>query len=69
MKKNIHPNYQIAKIKCICGAEYEIPSTKKEIIVEICRNCSPIFTGKEESKVIIGRVEKFLKRAQKKKQK
>jgi ribosomal protein L31 len=54
-------------VKCACGAEYEIPATKKEILVEICRKCSPIFTGKEETKVVMGQVEKFLKRAGKKK--
>jgi large subunit ribosomal protein L31 len=67
MKKKIHPQYFLAKVKCACGTEYEIPATKKEIFVEICRNCSPVFTGKEETKVIMGQVEKFLKRAGKKK--
>jgi large subunit ribosomal protein L31 len=67
MKKKIHPQYFLAKVKCACGAEYEIPTTKKEIFVEICRNCSPVFTGKEETKVVMGQVEKFLKRAGKKK--
>jgi large subunit ribosomal protein L31 len=67
MKKKIHPQYFLAKVKCACGAQYEIPSTKKEIFVEICRNCSPVFTGKEETKVVMGQVEKFLKRAKKKK--
>ncbi len=66
MKKNIHPPYFLAKIKCACGAEYEIPATKKEIFVEVCKNCSPIFIGEEEKKVVIGRVEKFLKRQAKK---
>jgi len=68
MKKKIHPQYFLAKVKCACGAEYEIPATKKEIFVEICRNCSPIFTGKEETKTIVGQVEKFLKRQRRKKQ-
>lgn len=68
MKKKIHPQYFLAKVKCACGAEFEIPATKKEIIVEICKNCSPLFTGKEETKVIIGQVEKFLKRQKKKSQ-
>ena len=69
MKKNIHPQIFLTKIKCACGAEYEIPSTKKEIVVEACRNCAPIFTGKEETKVIIGQVEKFLQRQRKAKSK
>jgi large subunit ribosomal protein L31 len=67
MKKKIHPQYFLAKVKCACGAEYEIPATKKEIFVEICRNCSPIFTGKEETKAVVGQVEKFLKRQRRKK--
>jgi len=69
MKKNIHPQYILTKVKCACGAEYEIYGTKKEIFVESCRACSPIFTGKEETKVVVGRVEKFLKRQAKTKQK
>ncbi len=67
MKKGIHPQYFLAKIKCACGNEYEIPATKKEIFVEVCKNCSPIFTGEEQTKVVVGRVEKFLKRQSKKK--
>jgi large subunit ribosomal protein L31 len=65
MKKGIHPQYFLAKIKCACGAEYEIPATKKEIFIEVCRNCSPIFTGKE-TKTVVGRIEKFFKRQSKK---
>ncbi len=65
MKKKIHPQLFLAKVRCACGAEYEIPATKKEILVEVCRNCSPIFTGKEETKVVMGQVEKFLKRQRK----
>jgi large subunit ribosomal protein L31 len=62
MQKKIHPQYIITKIKCACGAVYEIPGTAKQIEVEICKNCSPLFTGTEEKKVILGQVEKFLKR-------
>ncbi|MCL4358381.1 MAG: 50S ribosomal protein L31 [Patescibacteria group bacterium] len=62
MKKKIHPVYQFATVKCVCGASYQIPSTKKIIEVEVCKNCSPVFTGKEERRVILGQVEKFKKR-------
>ncbi|GBD34670.1 50S ribosomal protein L31 [bacterium HR35] len=67
MKKNIHPTYFLTKVKCACGAEYEVYGTKKEIFVEVCRNCSPLFTGTEEAKVVIGRVERFRKRYSKNK--
>ncbi|MER3570183.1 MAG: 50S ribosomal protein L31 [Patescibacteria group bacterium] len=65
MKKNLHPQYFLTKIKCACGAEYETYGTKKEIFVEVCKNCSPIFTGKEETRVL-GRAEKFRRKYSKK---
>jgi len=67
MKKKIHPQYILTKVRCACGAEYEVYGTKKEIFVESCRSCSPLFTGKEETKVIVGRVERFIKKYSKKK--
>ena len=37
MKKKIHPTYYPkAKVKCACGATFEVGSTKKEI--EVLRN-------------------------------
>ncbi len=49
MKKDIHPQYfPKAKVKCGCGNEFSIGSTKKEIEVEICSACHPFFTGKEK---------------------
>lgn len=47
MKKEIHPKYYPrAKIKCICGAEFEVGSTKEYMEVEICSRCHPFYTGK-----------------------
>lgn len=62
MKKKIHPQYTLTKVKCACGAVYEIPGTANQIEIEICKNCSPLFTGTEEKRAILGQVEKFLKR-------
>ncbi len=62
MKKDIHPKYYPqAKIKCACGAVFEIGSTKSEIEVEICSQCHPFYTGKEKI-IETGQVEKFRKR-------
>ncbi len=62
MKKDIHPKYYPkAKIKCACGATFEIGSTKPEIEVEICSQCHPFYTGKEKI-IETGQVEKFRKR-------
>ena len=45
MKENIHPKYEKTTITCACGNVIETGSTKKDIRVEICSKCHPIFTG------------------------
>lgn len=60
MKKEIHPEYHPnAKIHCGCGAVFSVGATRPDIKVEICSQCHPFFTGKEELVDIAGRVEKF----------
>lgn len=62
MKEGIHPEYQDAVIKCVCGNEMKTRSTKKEIRVDICSKCHPFFTGKQKLVDAGGRVEKFKKK-------
>ncbi len=59
MKDKIHPPYYKAKVRCACGEEFEVGSTKKEIRVEICSKCHPFFTGQQKLVDTAGRVEKF----------
>ena len=59
MKKDIHPAYHKATVHCACGNEFETGSTMKEIKVEICSNCHPLFTGKQKLRDSTGRVERF----------
>ncbi len=59
MKKDIHPNYEMAKVHCACGNSFETKSTKKEIRVEICSECHPFFTGTVKQVERGGRAEKF----------
>lgn len=67
MKKDIHPKYYPkAKIKCACGAVFEIGSTQQEIDIEICSQCHPFYTGKERI-IETGQVERFRQRLAKKK--
>lgn len=65
MKKDIHPEYQDAKVTCACGAGFTVGSTKKEINIEICSTCHPFYSGTEKSLDAAGRVEKFKARAAK----
>ncbi|MFQ5739553.1 MAG: 50S ribosomal protein L31 [Acidobacteriota bacterium] len=60
MKSGIHPNYQVVKVHCVCGCEWETRSTQGgEIRLEICSNCHPFFTGKQKLVDTAGRVERF----------
>ncbi len=62
MKKDIHPKYQEATVKCVCGNEFTTRSTLEEINVEICSACHPFFTGQQKLIDSAGRVERFMKK-------
>ena len=62
MKQGIHPNYEVATVKCACGNEFETRSTKKELRVDICSKCHPFFTGRQKLVDSGGRVDRFKKR-------
>jgi len=62
MKNDIHPDYQVATVKCVCGNEFQTRSTLKEISVEICSACHPFFTGQQKLIDSAGRVDRFLKK-------
>ena len=62
MRKDIHPAYDMAVVKCACGNSFETRSTKKEIHVEVCSKCHGFFTGKQKLVDSAGRVEKFQRR-------
>ena len=62
MKDGIHPKYAETTIRCACGNEVTVGSTKKDIRVEICSACHPFFTGKQKLVDSAGRVDRFLKK-------
>jgi large subunit ribosomal protein L31 len=64
MKKDLHPEYFTdAKVVCACGNTFITGSTKKELHVEICYNCHPFYTGKQNLLDVAGTIDKFKKRA------
>jgi large subunit ribosomal protein L31 len=59
-KQGIHPKYEVIHVKCACGTSFETRATHKgDIVVEICSNCHPYFTGKQKLIDTAGRVERF----------
>lgn len=62
MKSATHPQYTDTTITCVCGATYELGSTRPGLRIEICSNCHPFFTGQQKLMDTEGRVERFRKR-------
>ncbi|OGE79861.1 MAG: 50S ribosomal protein L31 [Candidatus Doudnabacteria bacterium RIFCSPHIGHO2_01_FULL_45_18] len=66
MKNEIHPQYFTnAKVVCACGNTFITGSTKQELHVEICSNCHPFYTGRQNLLDIAGTIDKFKKRGAK----
>lgn len=64
MKDKIHPTwYPEARVHCACGSTFTTGSTRKEIGVEICSACHPLFTGQQKLVDTAGRVDRFNQRA------
>ncbi|MDF1498400.1 MAG: 50S ribosomal protein L31 [Patescibacteria group bacterium] len=61
MKKDIHPNYIECEVQCVCGNKFTTKSILKNINVEVCGGCHPVFTGKQKVLDSTGRVERFQK--------
>lgn len=62
MKTGIHPTYtHEAKVTCACGNSFTTGSTVAELQVEVCSNCHPFFTGKQNLVDTAGRVDRFKK--------
>ncbi len=59
-KTGIHPKYETINVKCACGSNFETRSTHKgDIVLEICAQCHPFFTGKQKLIDTAGRVDRF----------
>lgn len=68
MKTAIHPTYNKGvQVQCICGNQFEINTTTKgPIKIESCPACHPAYNkGIVQTKVIKGRMEKFLEKQNK----
>jgi large subunit ribosomal protein L31 len=64
MKTGIHPAYVETTVVCGCGNNFTTRSTKESghIVVEVCSQCHPFYTGKQKILDSGGRVARFEKR-------
>lgn len=65
-KAGIHPEYNETTVRCACGNNFQTRSTHKgDIVLEICSNCHPFFTGKQKMIDTAGRIERFKRKYEK----
>ncbi len=62
MRDKIHPQYNMATIRCACGNEFVTRSTVGDMKIDICAKCHPFFTGKQKLIDTAGRVDKFMRK-------
>lgn len=63
MKADIHPKYQQAQVVCgSCHTTFTVGSTRSELRVDVCSDCHPFYTGKQNIVDTAGQVERFQKR-------
>lgn len=66
MKQGIHPETHLVKANCACGASFAIEMpTAEDLSIEVCSQCHPFYTGKQNLIDTAGRVDKFKERQQK----
>ena len=70
MKTAIHPKwYNETIVTCACGNTFVTEATFPKIEVEVCYNCHPFYTGQMKYVDTAGRVDAFLNKMGKAKEK
>jgi large subunit ribosomal protein L31 len=60
---NSHPEQTFATVRCTsCGNSFVTRSTRSEIVVDVCSNCHPIYTGHARPARSGSRIERFERR-------
>ena len=58
-----HPDLHLVDARCSsCGSTFRVRSTAEDILVDVCANCHPAYTGRERAVASGGRIERFERR-------
>ena len=61
--KGIHPERTITNVHCTsCGTVFALRSSANELVLDVCSNCHPAYTGVAREVVRGTRVERFERR-------
>ena len=58
-----HPDLKLMQVRCsTCGNEFTTRSTRAELVLEVCANCHPAYTGVERPVMQGSRIVRFEER-------
>ena len=58
-----HPETQLVDVVCAsCGTAHTIRSTSSSLAIDVCSNCHPAYTGRQQSTATGSRIERFNRR-------
>ena len=61
--KHVHPELEPTMVRCLsCGNAFTTRSTRSEILIDVCSNCHPAYTGIERATKMGSRIERFERR-------
>ena len=61
--KDKHPELVVASVRCTtCGNEFTTRSLHAELVLDVCSNCHPAYTGVEREVASGSRIERFERR-------
>jgi large subunit ribosomal protein L31 len=61
--KHTHPELRLTAVRCTsCGNAFTTRSTRTAIVVDVCSNCHPAYTGTERTMRSGSRIERFERR-------
>jgi large subunit ribosomal protein L31 len=61
--KQIHPELTLTTVRCTtCGNTFTTRSNRGELVVDVCSNCHPAYTGVERAARSGSRIERFERR-------
>ena len=61
--KGTHPDLVPTHVRCTtCGNEFTTRSVRHELVLEVCANCHPVYTGVERPIASGSRIERFERR-------
>lgn len=66
MKEGIHPKLNRISVHCACGSVLDTLCTLEKLSVDICSKCHPFYTGKQKVMDTAGRIDRFMKKYEKK---